>query len=130
MNRTDSYQVQDDHSDESDSTPELHITDLVSLETVVNILVRKGVCTTQELFEEEKKRHEYNSQVKDISLVHTDRNVKTNQEGKSHKRKQNWLKRKMSKRRWTRRLGTRLFGWQWKKIKIKKDDVQLEKLIG
>ncbi len=33
-----------------------------------------------------------------------------------HSHSSSWLKRKMSKRRWTRRLGTLLFGWKWKRI--------------
>ena len=93
------------------------LADIISLETVVNVLVNKGLCTPEELFEEEQARRHYNRQVKDISLVQTEPGSITHKSKKSRRHKQNWLKRKMSKRRWTRNLGTRLFGWRWKKVK-------------
>ncbi|MFQ5822996.1 MAG: hypothetical protein ACE5JB_02975 [bacterium] len=98
-------------------TQTLPIADIISLETVVNILVRKGICTPEELFEEEKRRQQYNQNVKDISVVQTGKKH-TQRDDRSHRNQQSWLKRKMSKRRWTRRLGTALFGWKWKKVKV------------
>lgn len=92
------------------------IADIVSLETVVNLLIEKGLFTPEELFEEERKRHVYRQSVKDLPVANTRRDRK----------KQTWLKRKMSKRRWTRRLGTSLFGWQWKKVKVNKDRSNIE----
>ncbi len=93
--------------------------DIVSLETVVNVLIRKGVCTPDELFEEERKRREYQTNVKDISVV-TSKQVDSRQNGQSRRKKQTWLKRKMSQKRWTRHLATSLFGWEWKKVKHEK----------
>ena len=94
------------------------IADIVSLETVVNVLIRKGLCTPEELFEEERRKRSYDEQIKDTLLVNTQSGrTRTNHDS----RKQGWLKRKMSKRRWSRRLGTLLFGWQWKKVKVNRN---------
>ncbi len=93
------------------------IADIVSLETVVNVLVEKGICTAEELFEEERRRREYGKKFKEVKVVQTPTDPLQHEREKLRK-KQNWLKRKMSKRRWSRHLGTRLFGWQWKKVKI------------
>lgn len=91
--------------------------DLISLETVVNLLVRKGICTPDELFEEEKKRKTHQEKVRHVTIVRTAQNEKL-RDDHTHKHRQSWLKRKMSKRRWSRRLGTVLFGWRWKKVTV------------
>jgi hypothetical protein len=91
--------------------------DLISLETVVNLLVRKDICTPDELFEEEKKRKMYQEKMKNVTIVRTVQSEVPG-DGQPNKRQQSWLKRKMSKRRWSRRLGTVLFGWRWKKVTI------------
>ncbi len=89
------------------------IANIVSLESLVNVLIRKGICKPEELFEEERRRRTFAEGFKGISYVKTPETSRDKRRGK-----QSWLKRKMSKRRWTRRLGTALFGWQWKKVKI------------
>ncbi|MFQ5637547.1 MAG: hypothetical protein ACE5IR_06080 [bacterium] len=94
------------------------IADIVSLESVVNLLIQKGLCTPEELFEEERKRKTYQQTVKGVSLVKTRQMLNPAGERKVLRKKQNWLKRKMSKSRWSRKLGTSLFGWQWKKVKL------------
>ncbi len=109
------------------------LADVVSLETVVNVLIRKGVCTPDELFEEERKRREYQTNVKDISVVRTEstsKQVDSRQDGKSRRKKQTWLKGKMSQKRWTRRVATSLFGWEWKKVKHEKMNPKTAHLQG
>ena len=99
------------------------LADIVSLETVVNVLVRKGLCTPDELFDEERKRREYQAKVKDISIVTTESTSKqadSRKNGKSRRKTQTWLKGKMSQKRWSRRVATSLFGWEWKKVKHEK----------
>ena len=91
------------------------IADIVSLETVVNLLIRKGVLTPEELYEEEQNLRRDLEKIKQTRPVEIDRN------GVPNTKKGNWLKRKMSKRLWTRRLGTSLFDWKWKKIKNNHD---------
>ncbi|MFQ5650307.1 MAG: hypothetical protein ACE5IY_10235 [bacterium] len=102
------------------------IAEVVSLETVVNILIRKGICTPDELYEEEQKRRKEMLSTRPTPVVHTGRQAHSHGNGTNHRRTSSWLKRKMSKRRWTRRLGTRIFGWEWKKVKTNKGDHPFE----
>ncbi len=67
--------------------------DLVSLEALVNVLIRNGICTAEELFEEERTRRLYLNSVKDISIVKTDGSADSHQRS-SDKRNRSWLKRK------------------------------------
>ena len=83
--------------------------DVISLETVVNMLVKKNICTTEELFMLEGRIQEQNRISRKNSFVST-------KNGDDHG-SYTGLKRIMSKRRWTRRLGTALFGWKWRKVK-------------
>jgi hypothetical protein len=83
--------------------------DIISTETIVNMLVRKGICTAEELFILEGQIQEQNKNVNDNKVI----SIKNEYD----RGRLPWLKRWMSKRRWTRRLGTALFGWKWKKVK-------------
>jgi len=88
-----------------------------------------GICTAEELFEEERTRRLYLSSVKDISIVKTDGSADSHQ-GSSAKSNRSWLKRAMSKRRWTRKLGAIFFGWEWKKVRNNRNSkgaIQVEK---
>lgn len=115
MEQPSDYVHHDDKPVHATASP---IADIVSLETVVNLLIQKGVCTAEELFEEERRSREYRRKFKDITIVKSASAEPVNLEREALRRKQSWLKRKMSKRRWSRQLGTKLFGWQWKKVKI------------
>ncbi|MFQ5675744.1 MAG: hypothetical protein ACE5G1_07600 [bacterium] len=117
-NKDNNHPRRSDHSD---------IADVVSLETVVGIMLDKRICTAEELYEAEKNRRLHLDKASGISLVRTD-DSGSSRDGESPRRKQNWLKRKMSKRRFTRRLGTALFGWEWKKVKLKEGAEHLENL--
>jgi len=93
--------------------------DTISLETIVNILVKKGLCTTEELFKEEgfirqKREQLEREEYKKISNI--------NHYQRRHHN--STIKRLFSKRRWTRRLGTALFGWKWKKVKKRSSDLE------
>ncbi|MBN2007820.1 hypothetical protein JW960_00585 [candidate division KSB1 bacterium] len=89
----------------------------ISKETIINMLVTKGICTPEELFQMEGRLRDERSYSADGGLVVNVKNVKDR--GRFY-----GLKRSMSKRRWTRRLGTMLFGWKWKKIK--KEDYSIQ----
>lgn len=96
--------------------------DLVSLEAVVSLLVKKGIVTVEELYDaEEKLRLEsHKSAHSPVIPVPSESHSESRQHEsgpKGRHRSHSWLKRKMSRRRWTRRLGTALFGWEWKKVK-------------
>lgn len=115
----------DQGSQPSKRRPSFPAADLVSLETIVNILLRKGICTPEELFEEEQNRRKDMEATQNISPVQISDARYYNGNGSRKKAKSNWLKRRMSKYRWSRRLGTWLFGWKWKKVRINKEVVQL-----
>lgn len=83
--------------------------DVISLETVVHMLVAKGVCTAEELFMLEGRVQDLNLKNKEMNLVSIQNQL--------DRGRFPGLKRAMSKHRWSRRLGTLLFGWKWKKVK-------------
>ncbi len=126
MDKVNEFEEHADNPGDSERPPSSPLADIISVETVINVLIQKGLCTPEELFEEERKLREYNSKVKDISIVNTSHLSDSKSEEKSRRQKQKWLKRKMSKRRWTRRLGTKFLGWQWKKVKTDKQSVHIE----
>jgi|GEM_PF-1495187 len=97
---------------------EFPIADVVSLESIVKLLIRKGICTPEELYQEEQRRQIELESMSQSHGVGTARDSVNGSNGLSHGRNAGWMKRKMSKRRWTRRLGTKFFGWEWKKVKI------------
>jgi hypothetical protein len=120
MDETSEKQHQEDLADQPSVIDASPLADIVSLETVVNVMIRKGLCTPEELFEEEQRKRNYQEKVKDISLVQTDEHPLAKGDKKGRRKKQSWLKRKMSQKRWSRKLGTSLFGWHWKKVKHEK----------
>lgn len=83
--------------------------DVISLVTLVHMMVNKGICTSEELFVLEGRVQELSQKEKKNNFIqiqnHYDRGRFPG------------LKRVMSKHRWSRRIGTLLFGWKWKKVK-------------
>ncbi|MFQ5603119.1 MAG: hypothetical protein ACE5HS_07610 [bacterium] len=128
MSEYENVRKENDSPNNSKLTPASPLADIISLETVVNVLLQKGLCTPEELFEEERKRYHYQSKVKNVSLVQTPQSLEQVDNKKKHGHNSHWLKRKMSKYRWTRRLGTALFGWRWKKVKTNHTNKPLENL--
>lgn len=115
-----------DKADEpEESAPQYPIADIVALKTVVNLLIRKGFLTQEELIAEEhaqeQEQKEEPPKVQQARILNIESNDKV-------RRDTNWLKEKMSHRRWTRRLGTRVFGWKWKKVKKSKEVIRIEDL--
>ena len=126
LNQSDENQKEQREND-SELPGKFVATDLVSLEALVNVLIRNGVCTAEELFEEEQTRRLYLNSTRNISLVETE-DPGQSPGSSSDKRNRSWLKRKMSKRRWTRKLGETLLGWEWKKVRNNKGVIQVENL--
>ena len=89
-----------------DSIPDA---DVISIETIVNMLVKKKICTADELFMLEGRIQDQNRNKKKNNFVSTD-SVDSAGSGSG-------LKKLMGKRRWTRKIGAALFGWKWKKVK-------------
>ena len=83
--------------------------DVISLETMVHMMVNKGICTAEELFMLEGRVQELD-QKNDNSKYVAIHNY--HDRGRFPA-----FKRAMSQHRWGRRLGTLLFGWKWKKVK-------------
>lgn len=89
----------------------------ISIKTVVNILVKKGVCTTDEIFKLESKLGDGKPYKTDVSFV----NIKNPYD----RGKFPGVKRWMSKHRWSRKLGTWIFGWKWKRVKkVPKQEIE------
>lgn len=87
--------------------------DSISVETIVNILVQKGICSVEEIFRLEgqiRDRQQTSHQAEYFR-------IKQQSEVVSHETKHRWLRRFFIKYHWTRRLGTMLFGWRWKKVR-------------
>ena len=126
LNQSDENQKEQREND-SELPGKFVATDLVSLEALVNVLIRNGVCTAEELFEEEQTRRLYLNSTRNISLVETE-DPGQSRGSSTDKRNRSWLKRKMSKRRWTRKLGETLLGWEWKKVRNNKGVIQVENL--
>lgn len=110
---TDNQRNDNDNDDALD-----RIADSISKEALVRLLVKKGVCSINELYEEEQKLKDSISENEPLPLVQIPSFKETGLRVHHHK-KMSWLKRKMVKRHWTRRLGTALFGWEWKKVRVK-----------
>ena len=77
------------------------------------MLVKKGICSVEEIFmlegrirdkNEDFKRENY-TQVKEMSQV------------QSNKQSHSKMKKLFGKYHWTRKVGHSLFGWKWKKVK-------------
>ena len=82
----------------------------ISVETVINMIVSKGICTVDELFEMERRIKEHGGYASRQGVVANIENI-------TDRGRFPALKRKMSKSRWSRKLGSLLFGWKWKKVK-------------
>jgi hypothetical protein len=87
--------------------------DSISVETIVNLLIQKRICTVEELFRLEgqiRDRQQTSHQAEYFR-------IKQQSEAVSHETKHRWLRSFLIKYHWTRKLGTLLFGWRWKKVR-------------
>lgn len=87
--------------------------DQLSLEAVVNILVHRGICTEAELLTEEKRLRAVRQTMAGLAFIP----VQTKHAGHAHQKEHSALRHWASRHRWSRRLGSALFGWKWRKIK-------------
>lgn len=98
-------------NDQEDSKIDFKLLNSLSLSALIKLLVEKGVVQWDDLIQSE---NEYQKARRE------ERNNAANgqrQPGLSH-----WLKNQASKYRWSRLLTGRLFGWEWKRIKIRTTD--------
>jgi hypothetical protein len=88
--------------------------DRISVESLAAVLVRKGLCTEAELLEEENLRSAESGRLQNAQYVR----IENEEVDAEHwGRPQHPLRRVFAKYRWSRRLGTAIFGWKWKKLK-------------
>ncbi len=96
----------------------------VSPAAIVQVLLKKGLITMAELEQEQLNIHEFQRQIAAVSSPNTiekqpssaHSSAKVRKRRTSRSSKTMWLKNRMAKFRWSRRLGTLLFGWKWKRI--------------
>ncbi|MCK5739336.1 hypothetical protein KAH55_09145 [bacterium] len=85
----------------------------ISTETLVTILVNKGICTKDELVAVEQKIRTEEQLHKKMAYEH----LKQSGTAKTGSSRNQWLRRQFSKSKLGRKLGTALFGWRWKRVK-------------
>lgn len=83
--------------------------DEISTETIVNLLIKKGIVSAEELFMLEGVVRDEQSRLENANYV----KIKNGRD----RGKYSGMKRLLSQFKWSRRLGTFLFGWKWKKVK-------------
>jgi hypothetical protein len=91
-----------------------NVTGRVSMEALINVLIKLGLCTENELLAEENRLQAQHETVSPLNFAP----VQIQRESYEHKRyDNNRLRRWAAKRLWSRRLGTLLFGWKWHRRK-------------
>jgi hypothetical protein len=90
----------------------------VSLEAIIRVLIKRGICTEAELLAEEKRLRAVAEMAIEPSQALPFTPVQTHSERHRHRREDNnRLRRWAAKRNWSRKLGTLLFGWKWHRKK-------------
>jgi hypothetical protein len=84
----------------------------VSLEAVINVLLQRGVCTEAELIAEEDRLRSLQETMTNVAFtpVHIPND-------RHHYSDPNLLRRWAAKSHWSRKLGSKLFGWKWHRKK-------------
>ncbi|MDQ7063193.1 MAG: hypothetical protein Q9P90_02990 [candidate division KSB1 bacterium] len=95
----------------------------ISPAALVQVLLNKGIVTLDELERAQMQLHERREKSRPEPLPE---NSATYTFGASQRKRRSrhshrsfrgsWLKKHMARFRWSRRLGTLLFGWKWKRI--------------
>jgi hypothetical protein len=98
--------------------------DRVSMEALINVLIKRGLCTEKELLAEENRLHARRETTPRLDFtpaqIHRESHepVQIQHDSYEHKRHDsNRLRRWAAKRQWSRRAGTLLFGWKWHRKK-------------
>ena len=94
------------YSDDTDTVSDTLFANEISTSTLVSVLINKGIVTTNEIIEAE--RH-----VRLKQFISEEQQNQQRQKKKLSFRLKKWA----SKKRWSRRLTARLFGWEWKRQK-------------
>ncbi|MGH7496580.1 MAG: hypothetical protein ACREOO_29875 [bacterium] len=92
--------------------------DRISLEALINVMVQQGFCTEEQLLAEEARLRTVHRTVSNLHF----RPVRVSSVP-GEKQRKHPIKKWAAERRWARRLGAFLFGWQWRKFKKKERSV-------
>ena len=95
-----------DSDRKSESVQDFSFANEISTSTLVRLLVRKGIFTVDEIVTEEVRER-------------SDTPPANRTSNKSQNHKSSWLRRKAAHHRWSRRLTARLFGWEWRRVKVR-----------
>lgn len=88
--------------------------DHVSIEALINVLIKRGLCTENELIAEENRLHTLRETVAHFDFTP----VQIHREGHEYRHHHyHSIRRWAAKHHWSRRLGTLLFGWKWHRRK-------------
>lgn len=89
---------------------------------LLRVLVEKGIVSRTALLEaahclrrQEAEAASQRRKEMAASNVESER-IPTRVRRSSHSHKHRWLRKRMARHRWSRRLGTYLFGWKWKRV--------------
>lgn len=99
----------DNYSDDSDKKnfpPDYSFSNEISTATLVKVLIRKGILTPSEILDEER-----NTRLDILEEYNKTKKIK------KHRHKRSKLKKWAARHRWSRRLTTKIFGWEWKKVR-------------
>ena len=85
----------------------------VSLETVIRVLLQRGLCTEAELLAEENRRRSMREPVAQVSNFTPVQIHRRRHRRRDRNRWRQWA----SRHAWSRKLGTLLFSWKWHRKK-------------
>ena len=97
-------EIEKDSQESSKRILDFSFANEISVATLVRLLVKKGIFTVDEVVSEEVKTR---SKKSDSS------------QDESRQRKSSRLKRFASRHRWSRQLTASIFGWHWKRVKVR-----------
>jgi hypothetical protein len=90
----------------------------ISLEAVIRVLIKRGICTEAELLAEEQRLRLLVDTASEPGQSFHFTPVQTHSIRHRHRRQDsNRMRRWAAKRNWSRKLGTLLFGWKWHRKK-------------
>ncbi|MDZ7290734.1 MAG: hypothetical protein ONB44_18530 [candidate division KSB1 bacterium] len=93
----------------------IHTIDQVSVEAVINVLLKRGICTEAELLAEENRLYSVREAMTNFNF--TPVQINRPDHAHRHRRDPNPIRRWAAKHHWSRRLGTLIFGWKWHRKK-------------
>jgi hypothetical protein len=111
--RTIAMTDQPKESKHSNSAEDYSFSGEISTATLIRLLISKGIFTSEEIIAAEKKQR-----TRRRRPTHSDSYHRSQQKPV----KSSLLKRFISRYRWLRKLTSALFGWQWKRVKVKSSD--------